>query len=213
MNSDSLGLVLKRFIPYKNKVSILDQTQGKTTLVSMSSNLIYKLWPGMVVKYNSLSNNSKNIITSKVNIIIYQQNMTKQSIHWFHSLVELCYYSLPLGLPAHDVFDFLCNAQLLLEKQNILKSKLNIVKKIYLLKLIELLGLSSYESISFNFKVLPLLSQGFIDFSNKQNVESVDIVIDKIDDNMHKQIDLYIKGIIKSHPYYKNFKVNYLMDI
>ncbi|MFH1643620.1 MAG: hypothetical protein ABIA74_00395 [bacterium] len=212
MDYSRLGFVFKRFLPYKKKVSILDQNIGKINLISVPADLIYKLWPGMVIKYNCLSNDSKNIIANKINIIACQQNVTKQSILWFHALLELCYYSLPLHLPANEIFDFLCNSYLLLEKQDPLESKFVVLKKIYVLKLIELLGLSSCELPFFCPEVLSVLSQVFIDFSNKQKVESVSIMADGVNKIMQKKIDLYIGNIIKNHPYYKNFKVNYLIE-
>ncbi len=208
-NNKQIGLVLKRFLPFKQKISILNRISGKHNLITTPSNLSQKLWPGMIIEYQLIRNSSVNIIANHINIIATLTNITKQNIKWLHSILEISYYSLPLAAPAPEIFEILYYSIRLLSKQNIFDEKFKIIKKIYFLKLIHLLGICSYENYEAYSKQLHLFSSVFIDISDELKVESVKVALEKIDKQTEKNIDLVINQSIKNHPFSKNFKTTY----
>lgn len=211
MENQQIGLILKRFLPFKNKISILSKTNGKHNLITLPSNLSQKLWPGMIIEYKLIKNNNNNInmISNHINIISTLTNITKQNIKWLHNILEVSYYSLPLASPAPEIFEILYLSIYLLDKQDIFNENFQIIKKVYFLKLINLLGISICENYDTYIKQLDIFSSIFIDISNELKVESVKAALKKIDKKTQNNIDLLIKESIKNHPFSKNFKSIY----
>lgn len=211
MENTQIGLVLKRFLPYRQKVSILNKTKGKICLITIPSDLIRKLWPGMLIEYNSINENIKTVVSSnKVNIIAIPTNISAKNIKWLHNLLEISYYSLPPGIQCIETFELLCHAMLLLSKQDIFKTQFQLIKKIYLLKLLHILCLwPSTNNFIPTQQQIQLLSSIFIDFSNEQKVKSVKVTLKNIEKETKEKIDQWIMQSMINHPLYKNFKIIY----
>ena len=107
MLNQDFGVVLKSFYPTKNRFSILTKSSGKIDLI-FSPNAFRKHFSSglMLDFYYSILPNSSNIL-NKICIEIFPQYQEKCDIDWLHNILEISYYSIPIGLPAADFFNLL----------------------------------------------------------------------------------------------------------
>lgn len=94
------GIVLKRYLPKKQKISILDDRLGRIEASIRDKRLLETFWPGMELMY---------VPTMGIGVYTLEQpflvaapfSSAQQDIHFLHHILELSYYFLEL----HDVTD------------------------------------------------------------------------------------------------------------
>jgi len=209
MENKEIGFILKRFLPYKQKLSVLHETKGKIGLITNPIKISQKLWPGMLIEFYSIQNNNKITIANNTEIIHSHTSISADNLHWLHNLLELCYYSLPPECPAKEIFDFLGNCTTILKKPTFSNKKFEIIKKIILLRMLALLGFYPSDSFFSSFEQSNLLSSIFVDFSSKQKVESLKIDIKNINKFVNEDVDKWLFSSLKSHPLCRAFKTIY----
>lgn len=94
------GIVLKRFIPKKAKLSVLDRSVGKIDCIPH----VDKLCHGAVITYHIGQVKSVYHLEG-IELIDVPFALARIDIRFLHQVLLICYYFLPLGAPAPQVFD------------------------------------------------------------------------------------------------------------
>lgn len=94
------GIVLKRFIPKKAKLSILDRSLGKIDCIPH----VDKLCHGAVITYYVEQVRSIYHINN-IELIDVPFALARINIHFLHQVLIICYYFIPPGIIACQVFD------------------------------------------------------------------------------------------------------------
>jgi hypothetical protein len=181
MIQSQAGFVLKRFQPNKLKSSILSMHDGKIDLSFKKFNDCFKLWPGMLISFNT-EQAHKTLFGINPQILACPNLSTSlstniptglsgnQSIFFMHHLLELCYFFTPNNKPCPEIFIFLKQFFLFFENERIEPENLNLAQiklaqKIFVTKLFSLFGFFSHEPISMYLAAYETLTTTFIDFS------------------------------------------------
>jgi len=127
----NIGIILKKYQPKKQLISILDKRIGKIKCVPNNQNVIL----GSLVSYLITKNRSPYFIQD-IEILHIPFETAIDDILFFHHVLELCYQFSPWQCPSGEIFDLV---KYLYFFSNMIKS--NIDKKLFLFKLFTLLGL------------------------------------------------------------------------
>lgn len=130
---ENTAIVLKTFFPIEHKVLVLDKKLGKLFLV-YKKNDIARLCNGAIFEYNIAHDKSKNII-SECDIIKFP--LVGEDILFFHHILELYNFFIPIGYTYCELFDLLYSLYSLLEQKELAVKD----KKIFLYQFFVLLGI------------------------------------------------------------------------
>ena len=114
-----LGLVLKRFYPQKQALSILFAEHGKTTIITDPVWLGQRLWPGSIIACLPEDLQKKVAIAHEIELLAMPLEQDASSIAWLHQLLELCYYLLPPMSPEPELFSMLYKSFSFFSKTNL----------------------------------------------------------------------------------------------
>lgn len=188
------GIVLRNYLPEKQKVSVFDVQLGRINGIPHDTKMGMRLAHGSLIAY-TVKQLSLNFILYDLDLIDMPLQWTFANFLFFHQLLELCFYFLPLHGHAEDVF---CLIKELYASQDIIKTTFG--KKIFLYRFFSLLGIypadaRSYGALFFNLISLPRDS--------------------KVDASKYKFIDNDLKrwlmACIHMHPYaYRLKAIDYL---
>ena len=215
MQNKELGFVLKRFLPFKQKLSVLCCRQGKIELITNPPQKCRQLWPGMLIAFDLCNTFKKVHVANNIEIILTpisnQKNRTI-AICWLHNLLELCYYFTPLQNPESDLFYHLYNCCLITKFERFFSDHLDIIKKIYLLKFLELIGFYPDKEFVPILNFYEQLTYASIDFNNRCQVESLKRELQKMKHSQIKKMEKWIISCLSSHPQFKIFKTIGMKD-
>lgn len=100
------GIVLKRYMPKKQKISLLDYRLGRIEAVVRDAQLGERSWPGMVLAY-TVQESPSIYFLEQATIVAAPFESARCNIGFLHHLLELCYYFLPLGHPEPEIFQLI----------------------------------------------------------------------------------------------------------
>lgn len=233
MIQSQAGFILKRFQPNKLKTSVLSMHDGKIDLSFKKFNDCFKLWPGMLISFNTeqmhktlfglntqilACPNLSQSLSSSLHENVSPSVPATQSIFVMHHILELCYFFTPNNKPCPEIFNFLKQFFLFFEnekfEQNHLKlthanlahiklAQINLAQKIFVTKLFSLFGFFSHEPISTYLAAYETLTTTFIDFSIEQKVEFWETHLSCYQE---KNLDEWILESLKIHPHSYLFK-------
>ncbi len=206
MQEEEFGFIIKRFLPQKQKISLISQNSGKIEIVTKPPTKILQLWPGMIISFMQISNISSIKIIDKINIISFFENSENFNMNWFHHIFELCYYFIPLDNPCEEVFVFLNNCLAINYLEPLLQQHTYLIKKIYETKLLELFGFYPDQPNCCYLKLYDDLTSSSIDIKDQAQVESLKIKLNKINNQDIKKLETWINNCLKSHPCFRLFK-------
>ncbi len=206
MQNKEFGFILKRFLPYKKKLSVLSNMQGKINIITQPIDKLNLLWPGMLICFNSTFNNTKMQIASNVEIMINPIQINTQNFYWMHHILEICYYFVSLDDPCSEIFNFLYSFFSLIKIEKQFSKNIFIINKIYLIKLLCLIGFYPEKELLGFLNVYDQIRSNSIDFNNYQQVESLTMYLDKISLLYAKKIDKWALSCLSTHPCFKLFK-------
>lgn len=189
------GIVLKTFLPDKYKVIIFDRSLGKFDAIVPSTIKHFNLCNGLLVNYNYQLKGKLQFIDN-INIINDPFLLAQNDLLFFHHILELCYYFIPMGISCDDLFDFIKFLFFSPQKLKTVKSQ-----KILLCRFFLLLGMYPECKTSPKFNYLMSIP--------------IDIVDNElIDLENEKELNLWIIKCINIHPYAKSFKtINFLTEV
>ena len=92
------GIVLRRYMPKKQKISVLDAHLGRIEAVIRDERLLEKVWPGMELVYIPMEGTGVYVL-DQATMIAAPFMSARSDIDFLHLILELSYYFLEL----HDV--------------------------------------------------------------------------------------------------------------
>ncbi|MBD3231814.1 hypothetical protein GF322_04095 [Candidatus Dependentiae bacterium] len=206
MKLKEYGFIIKRFFPQKQKISVISKQVGKIELITNKSTKCHLYWPGMLISF--FPSKTKNFIylAENIEIISTIQNIQNLNFYWFCRLLEICYYFVRLENPCTEIFFFLNNCMFLIENNFLYINKIHIIKKIYELKFLVLLGFYPSQEHCCYLDLYNNLTSLFIDFENKAKVKFLKNQLNKINTENFKKLEVWINKCLNNHPYSKKFK-------
>ena len=179
------GIIVKSFIPQKQKLCVLDETLGKIMCVPNRDHLSN----GLQISYYAQEKNNIHFLHN-IEIIDAAFSLAQEDILFYHHVLELCYYFVPLGSYAPALFDLLL--YLYASPKNFFST---VTKKIILFKIFVALGIHPEDS-RFQMPWLHRLAS-----------ESIDNITDEIVNlSFEKVLDDWLFCCITEHPYNEQFK-------
>ena len=174
------------------QIALLDDMLGRIDA------LIYgrTLCSGSLIAYNIEHRNNRYYIDS-IEVLSIPLFIARTNLAFLHYILELCFYSIPVGSYAKEVFELI--VFLIQEKEVVYIAA---TKKLLLGKLFYLLGVHSEYPVSNNPDILP----NFL-------LLSIDKMKDKsLNLECEKELDVWLKRCITEHPWYSHFKTIRFLD-
>jgi len=172
-------------MPYKQSFSVFDSKIGKV-LCYWNTNKPLNLRPGFLISYNIHMKGNFYIITN-LDVINFPYELIGKNFEFFHFIIELCDYFLPLHNTAEDLFLFL--------------------NKVYD-------GVDNFGTAisikSFLFQLLTLLNLYPKDFLLESAIRNVifspELRLDIEEENLHLLLDNWLLGCIKDNEFCHRIK-------
>lgn len=203
--AQQLGLVLKNFFPEQNKLAILTRNFGRLDLLvasqSTSKLAITKISYGMLIGFTGATgaeldsaNFTKSTGVHKFKIttveLVYLPTVLPAQLLFWHQLLELIFYTVPVGLYIPGFF----------EQIGLVSANLNLFshsgqKLLILCKVLSLLGIYPVDYQNFPLELQVLIRQP-IDISTYQ----------KIDLGWESVLQQWWQTSMAAHPKVKFFK-------
>lgn len=200
------AFVLKRFLPFKHKFSVFDRAYGRIEIVPSPVQSGLRIWPGMMIGMNLERLGSSLYAARDFELFFVGEGIPSAFLGWFHHILELCYYSLPLDQPQPAVFLHLKASTIALMCSEYLGESLSPALQLIECSLLLEVGFypppALYSTISLSQKITRI----FIDFSKHRRVESLAAALQIIDAHEYKNIAQWIAVCIEQHPQRKFFK-------
>ncbi|MFC1841780.1 hypothetical protein ACFLYA_01790 [Candidatus Dependentiae bacterium] len=186
----NIGIVLKKYHPFKKTISILDKILGKINCIPKSQDLAL----GSLISY-TIAKKKHLYFLENMEILDIPFKAAISDIVFFHHVLELCDHFIPIECPSRNIFILVQN---LYFSANMIQY--NSDRKLFLFKLLVVLGMYP-EDAKFQTPYLHNLA-----------TKSIDTIISK---NLHlegeKEIDSWLHCCIAMQPEFSNFKtIKYL---
>ena len=192
MHCPSAGIILRRLLPSRYKIALLDKQYGRMEVISHSSALMV----GSLITYTLSEQQRGNYFLNDSQLAYIPLSLGRADVLFFHHVLELIYYFAPVGSCASGVFDLLA---FLYTTEHMLMSVQ--FKKIFLLKLLTLMG-ATPELDSVRTSGINRLS---IMATHQFNVIVIDTVVEK-------ELDRWLWSCIWQHPYVNEFKTVHFLE-
>ncbi|MCL4361466.1 hypothetical protein M1446_03865 [Candidatus Dependentiae bacterium] len=196
LESTHQGIVLRKFLPKKNKVSIFDQKLGRIDALLRGKKNESRLVQGGFLTY-SLEKWNNLYILQDPDFITDPFEWAKEDILFLHHILELCHYFLPIEKPSKELFELV---SFIYSNSELLKScfgKKLLLSRFFLLQSIYPNDISIYDQSFYRLISGP-----------------IDIILDrKCDLEMHNDLTRWLKECINVHPQAHLFKtVHFLLN-
>ena len=198
------GIILRSFLPHKQKISVLTELHGKVNLVVRGEKSRFPA--GSVITFHA-NLNARFVVMSDEKLIYVPMDGVVDQLYWLHHILEICYYFVPLSLPCEEIFGVVLNSI------RVGRNSTEVIKRICLLKLLMLLGFYPAEDGIIPPDELIGLSDlfdrvvlTFLDSSDSQKVRSLHILLQKVPKPLLEQADKWIMCCLKSHPCAAHFR-------
>jgi hypothetical protein len=98
-----LAIVIKSFQPMINKIAVLDHAQGRIDLVVLRDQIV----TGSLIRYRAIPayHSMDGVADFVLEDIPFE--LARTDLLFFHHILEVCYYFIPLGAPVAEIFDLL----------------------------------------------------------------------------------------------------------
>lgn len=191
------GIVLRTYIPQKHKLAVFDSELGRIECIPQNLKNSYRLSHGVLIEY-SLQQLQISYKLFDANILNLPKQWSKNSFYFFHHILELCYYFLPIESEAKDIFQLI---KILYTDSDIVQS--DISKKIFLCHFFIKLGIYPENMLAYDASFHRLIS-GPLD-------SKIEVKDEK---NIHFYLQRWLLECINSHPYAHRLKtINYLKNL
>jgi hypothetical protein len=187
-----VGIVIKSFLPYKQKISVVSRYSGRLNL-KVSRPRTFS--PGAIISFSS-DWQKKFSRGPKIELLMVPIDAMKDHLDWFHSLFEICYYFLPLDATCIEVFRLLqCSFEL--SDSHGCEQCFGVIKKLSIVRLLVYLGFYPPNRLAFMIDMFDelALSVRFLDSPKMQKVSSLHLA----------EVDQWIERCLCQHPLAKKF--------
>lgn len=202
-----MGFVIKRFLPLKQKVMILSRQSGKINGAAKNYFQIDKLWPGQLISYSPVSLSTSGIVhlIDQVEILHLPFDGTSNHFVWFHHLLEICYYFLPLESPCVDIFDHILVSLDALTDEG-LREYSALIKRTVLVKLFALLGFYPEKRLISMAALFNHIQRWSVDSEKHAALHSFKTECNAVPSTLLSLADAWVLTCIKTHPNVSSFK-------
>ena len=173
MDKKEIGFILKRFLPQKQKLSIFCRKTGKIEAITSPQQKCFQLWPGMLVSCNLKNMNQNIYFLQNIEILMNPEPTNSSMFYWIHNILEICYYFVPLEKPSPNIFNLIYNFFLLYKIENIFLNQIEIIRQIYVVKLLELEGFYPDKELLVYLNLYNQLTSLYVDFDDQQKGQPV----------------------------------------
>lgn len=185
------GVIIKSYLPGKQKLILVDQHHGKIEVIPNNT----RAHVGMHVAYSLQSASGNHFFLTEIEILDLPAQLVQEDLLFLHHIYELCFYCIPFGNCAKDVYTLL---MLLYTHQQWFVHSLN--KKLFLFKLVHLIGMHP-DSEKSDMSLLYRFTH-----------ESLDILMhETIDLEIESALDHWLAECIVAHPYNRSFKTAHFL--
>ena len=181
------GIVLKRYMPKKQKLSVFDWQLGRIEAVVRDPLLLERIWPGMGLAYTPVEGRGIHVL-AQVTLAAMPNVRTQQDLAFLHHVLELSYYFLPLADAEPDIFEIValvCADDQLLDQDK----KIMILAKFFWLIGLEIDLLGDQDGLR-GLLALPLRS----------------MLREQMNEGIKKHLILWIRRCVVQHPQRAYFK-------
>lgn len=179
------AIIIKKLYPHDNKVALIDQDKGRINAILYKKSII----EGSLIQY-SLKTSKMSLLLDDVEYLYTPLEWGKNDLLFFHHILEICYFFIPLYSCVEGIFNFLC---FLFQMQD--RSLSSDFQKIFLCKLFLILGI--YPQTDF-LKTTIAKKLFYISLE--------DMILLKIENKDLTRIDQWLKQCIMQHHMILNFK-------
>ena len=208
MKEPELGIVLRSFLPAKQKVSVLFSRSGKQTVVIIPIEVCRKLSIGMTILCCHSSRGSSPLRFVDYCDIKNVYMGTKNNLLGIHRLCEICYYFLPENVTDSEVMKFFSWYFEFLQQELMEGVGFSAVQRLCEFKLFCLLSFYPPEDLVGFVQVFHRLVSVFVDSKNNGRVISKEVVEMLLKDVVDRtdEIGLWLEECAATHQCYKKFK-------
>lgn len=192
METRGSGIFLKRYIPKKNKVSVLDYNLGRIDCFVFSDAISV----GSLASY-TLQPSGNGYFLNAINVQYMPFSLAYSDLLFLHHILEVCHYSLPIGACVEGIFDLFVFLY-----TNHMSLNTAFKKQLFLFKLLSILGLAVEDGAlcSVCFHVLHAMP---IDRLNEEFIQL----------DCEKKLARWLRNCIGHHPLIAQFKtVHFLQE-
>ncbi|OGB96997.1 hypothetical protein A3F06_01435 [candidate division TM6 bacterium RIFCSPHIGHO2_12_FULL_36_22] len=190
----SIGIVLKKQFPRQQKISLLDQTYGRIEAVPISMHAIARVSHGSLVEYVA-EQQGHHFILHDMQLLATLPRITEQNMLFFHHILEIVYFDVPLGAISEDVFHLLISIQ---QHLTYICAETNL-QKLALGKLYLLLGADVHSSVEVILQ------------KTLQSPDILQMIAIEVDQTSKHALDAWVHNYIQTHPCAHMFKtINFL---
>ncbi len=184
------GIILK-LLKGNHKVALLDYGLGRIDAI-----VRVPVCVGSLLEYTVEREQGNFVYLSDLSIIGLPFLLGRADIHFWHHVLELCYFFVPVGTQANELFTFL---HCLYAVENAPNWSIQ-SKKIYLFKLLTAIGL---------YTELPLLPRG--NLYHLIDIPTAEIMHLELDDASERILDTWLQACVAQHPAIKQFNTVYFL--
>lgn len=185
---ESVGIILRHYSYSVYKIACLDQQLGRIDLILSRQKSIMV---GGLMQYTAEPKKNNYFIKS-LSLIDIPLQLAQSDLLFFHHVLELIYFFVPVGTPPYELFDLLL---FLYNNADQVWVQHRVLKKIFLCKL--LLDIGVYGEMH-----IPMLA-----YIRKIVQLPIDIIDpESLDLADEKMIDQWLQQCVETHPAISNFK-------
>ncbi|MGZ6255240.1 MAG: hypothetical protein ACXWL5_04590 [Candidatus Chromulinivorax sp.] len=119
------AIVLKNYVPYKNKVTILHEDFGKITIFVQEKDLAARLCNGALFYCQIIKKQNKN----KYQVdFVDPYFIPKTDFYFIHDILKICLQFLPDEVMSREIFDYIIEIYNNLDQLSVCQKKLSLLK-------------------------------------------------------------------------------------
>ena len=183
------GIVLRTYIPQKQKLSVLDAELGRIDCIPQNKKIADRLFHGAYISY-ALKPWGMHYLTYDISLIEQPPYLTEKDFLFFHHVLELCFYFLPAHNQERSVFELVKSAYIHPES---LRAELS--QKIFLCHFFRYLGIYPRNMHSYSASFFRLISGPFNSKVDAEDEEKVRIDLQR-----------WLLSCVSTHPYAQRIK-------
>ncbi len=206
-------IILKRFLPQKQKFSVLSRTFGKIEIVPQPLIIAERLWSGCIAAGILSKRSTQAIFMSQETELLYiPVDQLAEHINFIHQILEICYYFAPLDVPCEDLFDAVYGMLRIWSGLYRITSNSIALKRWYRMYILSLIGFVPQAAYTRGIEHTRALSLLNVDLHREACIELLNKII-AIDAMIPDQdINEWSLACIKQHPNFRSFKTIFSAD-
>jgi len=205
MLKSRVGIILRSFLPYKHKLSVLTGRSGKISLIITHGQKRRIFSSGTIIRF-SVKTLPQFPVVNKFEVVSVPMPHMNEHIYWLHHMFEIVYYFSPLESPCADLFQLVYWSLELAKCSHVFGSHFVVVKKICLVKLLIILGFYSEQELVNFGNLFDRIVFVFLDSSNGEKVRSLHALLHGVCQSRLQQADKWLWLCLQEHPHIARFK-------